>query len=212
MTTVTEIAHLRDRIIELLEELDKERNLIAAMREHIERAHEQVGRSNQTIKQWIESFEMAPTDKGWASEDDAIESYNDLLNNYNDLVKRWNRYIGSLKTRRAIGRPLQASEVQQVRVRKLRSVGHTVREIANKTNLSFQTVRTILGHESAAVFRTDKTKNKLRKIELHHHRMNSWRAGNRTGDVQINAVLRDCKNLLKDGENLLKDGRDLLQK
>src|SRR6516164_6231994 len=118
MNTITEIAHLRDRIIELRGELDKERNLIAAMREHIERAHEQVGRSNQTIKQWIESFDMAPTDKGWAWEDDAIESYNDLLNKYNDLVKKWNRYIGSLKTRRAIGRPLQASEVQQVRVRK----------------------------------------------------------------------------------------------
>jgi hypothetical protein len=105
MTTVTEIAHLRDRIIELLEELDKERNLIAAMREHIEKAHEQVERSNQTIEQWIERFEMTPTDKGWAWADDPIEGYNDLLNKYNDLVKKWNRYIGSLKTRRAIGRP-----------------------------------------------------------------------------------------------------------
>jgi DNA-binding protein H-NS len=205
MTTVTEIAHLRDRIIELLEELDKERNLIAAMREHIERAHEQVERSNQTIKQWFEGFEMTNTDKGWAWKDDPIEGYNDLLNKYNELVKKWNRYIGSLKTRRAIGRPLQASKVQQAQVRKLRRVGHTVREIANKTNLSFQTIRTILGHKSAAAFRADKTKNKLRKIELNHRGMNSWWARKRTGDAQINAVL-------KDGENLLKDGRDLLQK
>jgi hypothetical protein len=205
MTTVTEIAHLRDRIVELLEELNKERDLIAAMREHIERAHEQVERSNQTVKQWIEGFEMTPTDKGWAWEDDLIECYIDLANKYNDLVKKWNRYIGSLKTRRAIGRPLQASEVQQARVRKLRRVGHTLREIANETNLSFQTIRTILGRKSAAAFRTDKTRNKLRKIELNHHRMYSWRARNRTGDAQINAVL-------KDGENLLKDGRDLLQK
>ena len=212
MTTVTEIAHLRDRIIELLGELDKGRKLIAAMQEHIERAHEQVEKSNQTIRQWIEGFEMTVADKGWARKEDLIECYYDLVNEYNKLVRKWNRYIGSIKTRQAIGRPLRANEAQQARVRKLRKVGHTVREIANKTNLSFQTIRTILGHESTAVFRTDKTKNKLRKIELHHHRMNSWRAGNRTGDVQINAVLRDCKNLLKDGENLLKDGWDLLQK
>jgi transposase len=200
MTTVTEIAHLRDHIMELRGELDKERNLITALREHIERAHEQVERSNQTIKQWI-----APTNKGWAWEDDAIESYNDLLNKYNDLVKKWNHYIGSLRTRRAIGRPLQASEVQQARVRKLRRAGYTVREVAHKTNLSFQTIRTILGHQSAAALRKDKTKNKLRKIGLNHHRMNASRARNRKGDAPIDAVL-------KDGENLLKDGRDLLQK
>jgi hypothetical protein len=205
MTTVTEIAHLRDRIIELLGELDKERNLIAALREHIDRAHEQVDRSNQTIKQWIKGFEMTPTDNGWAWKD------NDLVNKYNELVRKWNRYIGSIKTRQAIGRPLQATEAQQARVRKLRKVGHTVREIANETNLSFQTIRTILGHKGG-VGRTDKTKNKLRKIELNHHRMNSWRTRNRMGDAQINAVLKGSKNLIKDGENLIKDGRDLLQK
>jgi Helix-turn-helix domain of resolvase len=205
MNTITEIAHLRDRIVELLGELDKEHNLIAAMREHIERAHEQIERSNQVVKQWIESFEMTLTDKEWSWKGDLIECYNDFLNKYNELVKKWNRYMGSFEARQAVGRPLRASEAQQARVRKLRKIGHTLREIANETNLSFQTIRTILGHKSAAAFRTDKTRNKLRKIELNHHRMNSWRARNRTGDAQINAVL-------KDGENLLKDGRDLLQK
>jgi hypothetical protein len=76
MTTVTEIAHLRDRIIELLEELDKERNLIAAMREHIERAHEQVERSNQTIKQWIESFVL---EHFFGGQHHAIETSSRLL-------------------------------------------------------------------------------------------------------------------------------------
>jgi len=42
--------------------------------------------------------------------------------------------------------------------------------------------------------------------------MNSWRARKRSGDAQINAVLKGSKNLLKDGENLLKDGRELLKK
>jgi hypothetical protein len=38
MTIVTEIAHLRDRIMELRGELDKGQNLIGALREHIESA------------------------------------------------------------------------------------------------------------------------------------------------------------------------------
>jgi chromosome segregation ATPase len=155
MNTITEIAQLRDRIIELLGELDKERNLIAMMREHIERAHEQVERSNQTIKQWIESFEMTLTDKGWSWKDDLIECYNDLLNKYNELVRKWNRYIGRFEARQAVGRPLRASEAQQARVRKLRKAGHTLREIANETNLSFQTIRTIIG-QKGGVGRTDK--------------------------------------------------------
>jgi transposase len=211
MNTITEIAHLRDRIIELLGELDKERDLIAVLREHIERAHEQVERSNQTIKQWIESFKMTLTDKGWSWKDDLIECYNDLLNKYNELVKKWNRYMGSFEARQAVGRPLRASEAQQAQVRKLRKVGHTLREIANETNLSFQTIRTIIGQEGGVV-RTDKKKNKLRKIHLNYPSMNSWRARKRTGDAQINAVLKDSKNLLKDGENLLKDWRELLKK
>jgi hypothetical protein len=211
MNTIIEIAHLRDRIIELRAELDKERNLIAAMREHIERAHEQVERSNQTIKHWIDGFHMTLTDKGWAWKGDLIECYNDLLNKYNELAKKWNRYIRSFKIPQAVGRPLRASEVQQAQVRKLRKVGHTLREIANETNLSLQTIRTILG-QKGGVGGTDKTKNKLRKVELNHHRMNGWGSRNRTGDAQINAAFRESKNLIKDGEKLLKDGRDLLQK
>ena len=147
MNRTTEIAHLRDRIMELLGELDKERDLIVAMREHIEKTHEQVERSNHTIKQWIERFEMMLTDEGWKWKDDLIECHNDLLSKYNALVKKWNRYIDSFKTRQAVGRPLRASEAQQAQVRKLRKVGHTLREIANETNLSFQTIRTIIGQK-----------------------------------------------------------------
>jgi transposase len=198
MNTITEIAHLRDRLIELLGAAN-------------ERAHEQVERSNQTIKQWIESFEMTLTDKGWSWKDDLIECYNDLLNKYNELVKNWNRYIASFEARQAVGRPLRASKAQQAQVRKLRKIGHTLREIANETNLSFQTIRTIIGQKGGVV-RTDRKKNKLRKIDLNYRSMNSWRARKRTGDAQINAVLKDSKNLLKDGDNLLKDGRELLKK
>ena len=208
MSTITDIVHLRHRIIELRGQLNKERNLIVAMRAHIERTHEQVERSNQIIKQWIDDFEMTVTDKRWAWKDDLIECYYDLLNKYNELVKKWNRYVVSFKTRQAVGRPLRANEAQQARVRKLRKVGHTVREIANETNLSFQTIRTILRQKSG-VDRMDKPNDKLRKIALNHRRMKWWRARSRTGSK---AVLKDGKNLLKDGESLLKDGRDLLQK
>jgi len=206
-TGTDEIAHLRDRIMELVEELSEERNLVTAMREHIEKADKQVERSNETIRQWAESSEMTPTDKGRTWSDDLIRRYNDLLNEHNELVKKWNRYVGLFKTPQAIGRPLQASEAQQARVRRLRKAGNTLREIAHETHLSFQTIRTILHHKDGGD-RTTKKKDEFRKIELNRHLAISWRARKRTGDTlhaEINA-------LLKKGENLVKDGRHLLKK
>lgn len=201
----TEIARLRDRIIGLLGELDRERDMVAAMRGHIEKAHEQIERSNETIRQWIASFEMTFTDKGRAWTDNLIESYDDLLSKYNKLVKKWNRHLGSFNPRHAIGRPLKASKAQQAQVRRLSKTGHTLREIADETKLSFQTVRTIMRQKDDD--RATKKKNDLQKIEQKQHRIGSWRARKRTRD----ALAAQSSALLKDGESLLRDGRDLLK-
>jgi hypothetical protein len=77
----------------------------------------------------------------------------------------------SLQTLRAIvgcqatGRPLRASEAQQAQVRKLRVVVKTVRQIAHETNLSFQTIRTIIARKHD-LNRTTKRTNHLEKIGL----------------------------------------------
>jgi hypothetical protein len=74
-----------------------------------------------------------------------LERYNDLLNEYNELVRRRNRYVGSLATDHAIGRPPRATQAQQAQVRRLRKAGHTLREIVHETGLSLQTLRTMVG-------------------------------------------------------------------
>jgi hypothetical protein len=202
-----EMLHLRDRIMELVEELGAERNLVSAMRAHIQKADQQLERSNETNRRWIESFEMSLTDEGWAWMDDLIRRYNHLLNEHNKLVRKWNRYVGSFNARHAIGRPLRASEAQQAQVRRLRKAGNTLREIAHATRLSFQTIRTIIGHKHDSG-RATKKKNELRKIELNSYRTILWRAQEPTKDAlpaQINAML-------KDGEDLVKEGQDLLKK
>jgi len=200
-----EIAHLRDRIMELVEELGEKRNLVTAMREHIEKADEQVERSNETIRHWVESFDMTPPYKGRAWRDNLIRRYNDLLNDHNELVRRWNRFVGLSNTPQAIGRPLQATEAQQSRVRKLRKAGHTLREIAHETHLSFQTIRTILGHKDDTHRATKK--NEFRKIEVNRHRAISCAAPERTRDTpppEVNAMLKEGESLVKNGRNLLK--------
>jgi hypothetical protein len=202
----SEITHLRDRVRKLVEELGEVRSLVTAMREHVEKVDAQVERSNEFIRRWIEVFEIMPAYRGGEPKDGLIGRYNDLANEYNKLVKKWNRYVGSLKGSRAIGRPLQASKTQQAQVRKLRKAGDTLREIAHETNLSIQTVRTIISPKKS-VDRPNKKRNELRKNKLSCQDTISWRAGARTrgtpGD-QINKVLRDGEDLLKDGQALLK--------
>jgi transposase len=201
-----EMLHLQHRIMELIEELGTERTRVSAMRAHIEKADQQLERSNETIRRWIENIGMTLADEGSAWMNDLIRRYDHLLNAHNKLVKKWNRYVASFNARHAIGRPLQASEAQQAQVRKLRKAGNTLREIAHETNLSFQTVRTIIGHKQGCGPRTKKSG--YRKIEPVNHRTISWQAREQTRDglpAQIDAML-------KDGEALVKDGRDLLKK
>jgi hypothetical protein len=201
-----EMLHLQHRIMELIEELGTERTRVSAMRAHIEKADQQLERSNETIRRWIESIGMTLADEGSAWMNDLVRRYDHLLNAHNKLVRKWNRYVASFSARHAIGRPLQASEAQQAQVRKLRKAGNTLREIAHETNLSFQTVRTIIGHKQGSGARTKK--NGYRKIEPVHHRTISWQARERTRD----ALPAQIDAMLKDGEALVKDGRDLLKK
>jgi lambda repressor-like predicted transcriptional regulator len=43
------------------------------------------------------------------------------------------------------GRPIAASDTQQIAVRKMRKAGTSLRKIARDTSLGLQTVRTVLG-------------------------------------------------------------------
>jgi hypothetical protein len=202
----SELTHLRDRVRELVEELGEVRNFVTAMRGHLVKADAQIERSNEIIRLRIEDFEMMLADNGGGWNDGPIKRYSDLANEYNKLVKKWNRYVGSLKVSHAIGRPLQASEAQQAQVRKLRKAGDTLREIGHETNLSIQTVRTIINRKKG-VDRPNKKRNEIRKNKLSCQHTISRRDGEGTRDTladQIDKVLRDGEDLLKDGQDLLK--------
>jgi DNA-binding MarR family transcriptional regulator len=202
----SELAHLRGRVKKLVDELGEMRNLVIAMRDHVEKADAQIERSNEIIKRRIEDFEIMLADKGGEWKDGLIGRYNDLTNEYNKLVKKWNRHVVSLKANRPIGRRLQASEAQQVHVRKLRKAGHILRDIAHETNLSIQTVRTIIKRKEG-VDRPNKKRNEPRKNEISCERTISWRPGERARDT-----LADQIKILQEGKNLLRDGHDLLKK
>jgi hypothetical protein len=206
MARTSELAHLRGRVKKLVDELGEMRSLVIAMREHVEKADAHIKSSNAIIRQRIEDFEIMRVDKGVDWKDGLIESYNDLTNEYNKLVRKWNRYVLSLTASRVIGRPLQASEAQQARVRKLRKAGHILRDIAHETNLSIQTVRTIVKRKEG-VDRPNKKRIKLRKNKLSCERTISWRPGEWTRDT-----LTDRIKVLQEGEGLLKDGQNLLRK
>jgi hypothetical protein len=204
--STSELAHLRVRVKQLVEELGEMRNLVTAMSQHVEKADAQIERSNQIIRRRIEDFEMMLADKGGAWRDGLIERYNDLANDYNRLVKKWNRHVVSLKGNPAIGRPLQASEAQQAQAWKLHKAGGTLQGIAHETNLSIQSIRTIISRQKR-VDRPNNKRSELRKNKLSCQRPISWRPGERTRDT-----LADQIKVLQDAEGLLKDGRDLLRR
>jgi hypothetical protein len=204
--STSELTHLRVRVKQLVDELGEMRKLVTAMWEHIEKADEQIERSNEIIRRRIEDFEMMLADKGGEWRDGLIGRYNDLANDYNRLVKKWNRHVVSLKGSPTIGRPLQASEAQQAQAWKLRKAGGTLRDIARETNLSIQSIRTIISRQKGAS-RPNNKRSELRKTKLSCQRPVSWRPGERTRDA-----LADQIKVLQGGEELLKDGRDLLKR
>lgn len=205
-TSSSELTHLRVRVEQLVDELGQMRNLVTAMREHVEKADAQIEKSNEIIRRRIEDFEMMVTDNGREWKDGLIDRYNNLTTEYNKLVKKWNRYVVSLKAVRPTGRPLQASESQQAQVRKLRKAGLILRDIALETNLSIQTVRTITSRKED-VDQPNKKRSELRKNKLSCQRTISWRPGERTRDTLAHQI-----KVLQDGEDLLKDSRDLLKR
>ena len=134
---------LRDaRIMELTEERDAERALVAQMVEQLED-------SDATIESWIEAFDMELNDKGeWCWGDTLMQKFDALLSDYHALLNDWNKFVPSYNAvvaprRRNFGRPLAASASQQAEVVKRREAGQSLRGIVHDTGLSLRTVRTI---------------------------------------------------------------------
>jgi hypothetical protein len=138
-----EIKQLKRRLDEVRQERDTERVLIAEMQEWLEDGQAQT-------EQWVDAFNMVQNDKGdWCWREGRIQDRDEGWEKFFDLRKRWNKVVGDYNAvvaprRRNFGRPLAASETQRLKVLKLRDSDHSLRDIADETNLGLQTVRTIV--------------------------------------------------------------------
>ena len=161
------------RLAEVKAERDEARDLNRRM-------EEQVTESNAVIDRWIEAFDMSLGDDGqWQWAAGLVGKYDDLREKYLAILKDWNKFVPQYNARVApkeIGRPLDASAAQCKQVMRLRSAGRSLRSIADETNLSFQTVRTIVARAS----RKDRTTvRRLTRIDI--DRADSTRGGAESG-------------------------------
>jgi hypothetical protein len=102
---------------------------------------------------------------------------------------------------KALGRPLDASDAQVAHVLKLRKAKTSLRAIAEETNLSLQTVRTIVGRDQ----RTDRTSlRRLVRVDPDRAAETTARARKRTRA----ALPRRINELLKQGDGLRKEARN----
>ena len=142
-------------------------------------------------------------DDGKWTWDPSIKDYNVYTDKYLALLRDWNRFVSEYNAvvqPRPVGRPLEASEAQQVDVLKRRKRGESLQHIADETSLGMQTVRTIIGKANG----TDRTTGKhLARIKPED--MAAWRARKRTRDAlprRLNAHLKDKAELLKEAKGL----------
>ena len=191
-----EIKQRDRRVEELKREVDEGRDMIRRMEEHVE------DRGN-LIDSWIEAFDMRLDDDGvwkWrASFAEGLEWYEKYL----ALLKEWNKSVAEFNATirpRNVGRPLAASKAQCVDVLKRRKRGESLQHIVDETNLSMQTVRTIIDKKDGV----DRTTGKhLQRIKPED--MAAWKARKRTRDAlprRINALLKDKADLLKEAKGL----------
>jgi hypothetical protein len=193
------LAEAERRIAELTGERDEANELV-------QRAAEQVADSDAVIERWIEAFGMTLDNSGqWSFMDGLTERHHELIAKYNALLRDWNKFVGQYNLNVApkeIGRPLDASPAQCSQVRKLKKAGRSLRVIADETNLSLQTVRTILGREAG----TDRTSaRRLKRIDPDRAAALSEQARKRSRDAlprQINEALTKGKSLRKEAKGL----------
>jgi hypothetical protein len=155
-----------------------------------------------SIEVWREAFGMEMTDNGSWTWKPFWDEYAKLTEKYYDLVKHWNRAVTILNAgTQDVGRPLAASETQVAAVLKLRKQGLSLRDIADETSLSKNTVCTIVGRKHG----TDRTSNKRRKIAIDQHERAHWKAQKRTGD----ALPKRVQEVIRAGEALVREAKGI---
>ena len=143
------IGELEDKLKNAKERLEDLRGQYDAQSKTIADLLELIDDEREMREQWKDAFNMVLNDKDQWDWPDWVRDHDELLERYVDLRARWNRFVGEYNgvvapRMRNFGRPIAASHSQQADVRKRRKAGQSLRDIAEETNLSLRTVRTIV--------------------------------------------------------------------
>jgi hypothetical protein len=186
------------RMAELRQERDEARDLAQRISDHVESC-------NDMIESWKDAFDMSLNADGvWEWRSSFVEG-EDWYLKYKALLNDWNRFVPDYNARVApknVGRPLEASEAQCKEVRRLRKSGNSLRCIADKTSLSLNTVRTILGKEAG----TDRaTRKVLERVMPDRLAEASWKRKAKTR----NALPKRINHSIRTGAALRKEAKGL---
>ena len=189
------------RIAEIKRERDEANDLVERMRQH-------VGDADSLIGQWCEAFDMRLNDDGEWSYADWADGCAALRQKYFDLLRDWNRFVplyNRVIAPKSIGRPLDASNAQVKQVLTLRKARKlSLRGIADETNLSLATVRTIVGRQD---HRDRTSRRRLERIDPDRVAELSELSRKRTRDAlpkRIGQTLQQGAELLREAKGIMK--------
>ena len=189
------------RIAEIKRERDEANNLVERMRQH-------VGDADSLIGQWCEAFDMRLNDDGEWSHADWVDGCAAFRQKYVDLLRDWNRFVplyNRVIAPKSIGRPLDASNAQVKQVLMLRKARKlSLRGIADETNLSLATVRTIVGRQD---HRDRTSRRRLESIDRDRVAENVELSRKRTRDAlpkRIGQTLQQGAELLREAKGMMK--------
>jgi hypothetical protein len=160
------------------------------------------------IERWCEAFDMEQDDSGrWHMPDSVFVRYDQLLENHRKLTRDWNRFVDQYNSviaprTRNFGRPLAASPAQQANVLARRKQGQSLRFIAEATNLSLRTVRTVIDKKDGVDRATLARLERLAPDKIKEAR-------ERAGRNMRASVPKQAGTLLEEGEKLLKRAKGL---
>jgi hypothetical protein len=115
---------------------------------------------------------------------------------YNKLVGSFNRNIATVQP---VGRPIAASEAQQMQVLKLRKRGLSLNAIIEETSLSMRTIRTIVDKDHG----TDRTTNHRRKRLGLEPKKKDWRV------ASMDSMPKRMTKHFEQGRELRKEAKGL---
>ena len=183
------------RISELKDEIDRDRELLRRMEEHVKEHQEY-------LETFITTFGMELNDDNCWTWGPYVAARNALVDMHQDLISRYNKLVGIVNRNLAmnpIGRPIAASEVQQQQIAKHHKRGKSARWIAEEMTLSRRTVTTVLGKLDGS----DRTTNRRRRRLGLEPKRKDWRP------AAMARLPKQAAKLFEKGRELVKEAKGL---